>query len=473
MKKIIKTSLIALSIFSLASCDSSSSITSSTSQTPIVSDEVIAKAISNLKDTSYTVTSSFEIFVKRKDEAVSTKRTDQRTLKYTFEEKAFATEASSTFSNYLPNKETGELEQTNDTRTSKIPYTAYFKDEETGNAYVEELTTQNTLDIKTSAIYDEDTASYDPIVFDNTFKNPFNYLKDSDFTKDSTGVYHLESKKALFLAECFQNTSLKHIEDVTVSLNNSNFSSFNFTFAIDDTDRYTLTNTYNVAISNIGNTIINHTKTYDNNNPELQALFDKMKQATSYTYTKSFIETDGNESAIIDDTTGFFTQKAVFFHHNIEKYPNSMYEDGQDYDYKLVKESDNIYYAYEWNKANDNVPFAWAQCYVSATTPLTYETFKDIGPTFYDLSPALFIKQSDGSYNIADEFAFTISSYFDNQFIGVHTDMFEGNTTSFNLKLTDEGFELTTSYVMENKPQNVSFSLKNINNTTLPSYLEI
>jgi len=108
--------------------------------------------------------------------------------------------------------------------------------------------------------------------------------------------------------------------------------------------------------------------------------------------------------------------------------------------------------------------------YVSQSTQMNFATFGDIGPTFYQMSPQLFVKNDDGSYSVVDEFESTIATYFDNQFGGVHTDYFDGATSKFKLTLTDEGLNVSTGYTASGIDYSINFELKDIGSTVLPDF---
>ena len=481
MKKKILSLISLLALTSLASCQpssptSSSELSSSSSApTSISQDSQIVQLLSSLKGKSHTVDTSYNVSVIRTDGAVSVSFTTSYTIEYMYgSEQAYSIQGQTRYSDLVDGQEANS-------RTSIVPYQAYFKDSETGNAIQEELTIQNVVNTSIASIYDETNGIYDPVIFDNEFKNPWDYIRVDDISKDSNGLYHLDPSKGKFIASCYQvGSSINTIEDVVINVSSTNEIT-GLSFVIDslEGDGYSRTNTFSVAYTDIGNTSIKHVKAYNNSNPELESLFNKFKQAKSYTYTKEFIPVDGG-STYYDHVTGYYTQDMVFFHHFDKGHPDSMgreygdkiYDGGQDYDYKLEKEDDGIYYAYEYNKANDLSPYAWAKVMISSSTQLTYDTFSSIGPQFYNISPALFNKNSDGSYSIVDEFSSTIGQYFDNSFIGVNSDVLSTATTKFKLTLTDEGFIVDTGFIYENQNQDLQFELKAIDSTQLPSYMQ-
>lgn len=437
-------------------------------------DEFIANAIEAFKANSYVVDTNFVTEIYRKDatagdqyQPLSIRRTENYNLSYQLGDDAAIKITSDAKHEDLFLNEDGTYSVIN-TNVYTDEDSVYFRDDESGYAIKETLSIDNEVTELIMSDYEEYYGTYVPIEFDSEFKNPFDYLQASDFAKNEEGTYYLNGTKAVFLAKCFQRSSLTYATDALVEFDeDGHFSSITIDIAYVDADAYTQQSTYTCVFSEIGNVEINHIHAYDNSNPEIESLFAKAKAAQTYTYFKGYGTED---SGYEDDVTCFYTQDVVLFHHFYKDYPTALYDGGYDYDYKVeYDEDDKTYYAYEYNKASDSVPYAWALCYLSGTTPLTYETFQDIGPTFYKISPALFYKNEDGSYSVVDELLSTIGAYFDNQFIGVHSDVLDGACTSFKMTLDGEkGFTVELSYHSENKEHYITFALSDIDATIIP-----
>lgn len=462
MKKRI---FIFLSLFILASCGSNNFT--------INEDKVIANALNVLREHSFKANTSYVTTILRKEiyetyQPLSIRLTENYNLSYSINENyAITISGDSKYEDML--YQNGGYEVTS-SRTSYIDKETYYKDTTNGNAIKEVLNEDNTVSKVIMAEYDETDLTYIPINYDSEFKNPFEYLKPSDFSLNSDGTYSLLGSKAVFLAKSFQRSSLTYVKDAIVTLDSNNLIS-SIVCNIDNVDAtgYTQESTYTCVISDIDNITINHVTPYSNSNPEIESLFNKVKNANNYTYYKEFYK-DSEGNGYQDDITAFYTQDTVFFHHLYSEYKDKIYDGGNDYDYKVVwDDTDKIYYCYEYHKASDSTPYDWALCSLSGTTPLTYESFEDIGPTFYNLDSNLFYKNSDGSYSVVDEFKDTVGSYFDNQFIGVHSDVLDGQTSSFKMVLDgDTGFTVYLTYTASGSEQNLKFKIYDIDSTELP-----
>jgi len=436
-------------------------------------DSFIAAAIEAYRENSYVVDTNWTTEILRKDvnqtyQPLSIRRTENYNLAYQLTgDRAIKVSANTKHEDLY--YEDGEYNVIN-TSYYSTEDAVYYRDDETGFAIVENLTIDNEVTQRILSDYDSNESTYTPIDFDSEFKNPFDYLQASDFKKADDGTYLLDGTKAVFLAKCFQRTSLTYSKDATVSFDDEGRIA-SITINIDkvDAENYTQESTYTCVFSDVGNVNIKRIAPYSYSNPDLEALFAKMKNAQSYTYFKAFGDKDA-VNGYDDDVTCFYTQDAVFFHHSYDEYPNAIYTGGYDYDYKVVyDDEEGKYYSYEYNKANDNAPYAWALCYLSGSTPLTYATFQDIGPTFYEMSPSLFYPNEDGSYSVVDEFLSTVGAYFDNQFIGVHSDVLDGACTAFKLVLDGtDGFTAELTYESENEEHEITFALSAIDATDLP-----
>ena len=214
------------------------------------------------------------------------------------------------------------------------PTMQIYEDRESGLAYSEEITLDNEVNYSLMANYDDTTGIYDPVSFANTYRNPFDYISINDFYYGEDGSIHLDTQKAEFIAECYALTSINFISDAIVSLNSDGYISYISFVTPDlvDEGRYTRTSQVELSFSDFGEQVITHLAPYDNDNPELEEALHILDDVTSYTYTKYFLDEDGNE---VNHTTGYFDLDAgmVFFHQvnpNYDLDPNEMYTAGDN-----------------------------------------------------------------------------------------------------------------------------------------------
>lgn len=357
------------------------------------------------------------------------------------------------------------------------PTMQIYEDRESGLAYSEEITLDNEVNYSLMANYDDTTGIYDPVSFANTYRNPFDYISINDFYYGEDRSIHLDTQKAEFIAECYDLTSINFISDAIVSLNSDGYISYISFVTPDlvDEGRYTRTSQVELSFSDFGEQVITHLAPYDNDNPELEEALHILDDVTSYTYTKYFLDEEGNE---VNHTTGYFDLNAgmVFFHQvnpNYDLDPNEMYTAGDNYDYCVVYQEDGDY-AGQWlgyEYVSSVLGWDWNLIMLSSTAPYVLSTFSDIGPNFDVLNSSLFTHEGD-SYVAPDELVSTLGFYFDNGFIGVQSGAFESGTTTLAITLDSEGdgFTVETGFEIMGEEYFVRFELSDINSTELPSY---
>lgn len=365
-------------------------------------------------------------------------------------------------------KETGEkLENT--IRHSDVPEMLYFKDMEDGTAYIEEVTYQNELKSTTVAFYDEDSGIYQPVIFDSEFKNPWDYISYRDVAIKEDGNLTLINEKDDFLAECYETVGLNFVSDNTILLDDQGRIT-GVEFQIDDLveENYTRTNSLSVVYSGLDTAVLKHRAPSTNNNPELQAAFDSIKNVKNYTYSKEFTYSYG---ATKDYITGYFTEEEIYFRHHTEAGIEHPYTTGDDYDYKVKINNDGVTYTgYEYNLKGDT--WKWGVIMVSGTSPYILENFEESGPKFYEIDASIFKKIDERTYQIEDYFLLDSGSFFDYGMLGVQSAAFEGNTSKMIITLGEDGSleKVETGFKFMGVDYYINYYLSNIGTTEIPEW---
>lgn len=368
--------------------------------------------------------------------------------------------------------------------TYSAPDKTYFEDPDTLSAYSEAIDKNNVYSKSYASNYDINTGIYEPIAYQNQFRNPWDFISASDFTLDSKGVYHLSNEKAEFLLDCYQASSLNWVSDASLTIQDGKITSLVLNTpdqegpdkkAINYWQRKT---TYTLSFDYSTTSVAHLPSTgYTNDNPELQAIFDKMKTATSYRYAKTFYHVldplDETQKNYIDyPTVGYFslTDKAVYFSQRDSSQP---YTGTDDYD-SIIKlnTEDNLYHVYQYTPNNGT--FAWGGVSLNGVTPYTFEKFTDIGPALGSLSAKLFKKTGEKTYEIETALLPGSGALFDNQYAGVSTDYFSTQTTRLTLTIgaDNNSFKVETGFNQLGSEQKVSFELSGINSTELKPFMK-
>lgn len=476
---------------------SSSSDSTSSSSTIIEDDEGTAEAqaiINSLKDTSHTVNTAQYVYVNQTEElAVDTFYHSFNTLVYSYMEdgeRAVSRQTEARHGNLQKGTTSPEVDEDgNDLISySYTPREYFFKDEDYGVVLKEELLPSNEIETTIQSSYDEDTGLYVPVIFEDEFKNPFDYIQARDLTPvdGEDNAYYLTTDKAEFLLKCYFATASNKIKQAVIYTDSTGqITNIKMTTPDEGGDGYTYTRitSYEVTYSDIGDaSTFDHLTTLPTGtNAALQTAFDTVMNATNYSYEKRYMTEDetSGELVIDDDIKGYFTDEAVFFHHN-DSTLDAMYEVGDDYDYAAVKQSDNTYLGYEY--IYSGTAWGWSSIYISTSTPYTFDSIQEIGPKLTEVSADVFtLKEgTTNTYEIRDELLYLIASYFDFQFLGVNSQVLETNTVSFELVLEDDGsFTVNTSYlyyeygVAYTQDFQFYFDASSVNNTSMPSFFNM
>ena len=423
-------------LFPLVGCSSNNEI-----------DPVIIKAINSLKETSHLVhmESMVEVLKPNDDFAVDLHDEYYSTYGYFYdgEEKSYSSKVDYKFMDL--DKITHEPIEGR-TRIYKNPTKVYHKDKD-GTTYEEHISIENEYYSYTIADYNSNTGYYTPIIFDNEFKNPFDYISSRDVIKNNDGTLSLINEKADFLADCYKVIGLNLITENKIYLNEEGGIE-SISFVINDLVEKNFTRKNALAIRyELGEDIKHtHLKPFENNNPELQIALDVLDNQTNFTYVKEFVFEEenpltGNKETTSDVVRGYFTSEEVFFHHVINENDDHPYALGDDYDYKAIRNEDNkTYTCYEYSYSSKIGGYDWSIVNISGTAAYILNDFSEIGPSFMSMNASIFKKIDDKTYEIETPLLNSIGSYFDNGLLGVQSLAFDGGTSKCIIRLNDEGF---------------------------------
>ncbi len=356
-----------------------------------------------------------------------------------------------------------------------------------GYARSESLTVYNTVSYSWLSDYDSYTGYYEPLSFANNFSNPWNYIEESDLSvnPNNSNELYLSVAKAEFLADRYGANSLNNIETCTLELN-SDGQIATLTFDAPDrvTDLYTRVSYCTVYYSEWGNEeVVKHATPYTTENPDLEEAFDKFEAATNYTYTKATTYTDLLDGEVDTwTTTGFFDEESgnAFFHRNIAEYPDSYYTAGDDYDYKVVRDDDDgLWYTYQLAWASGSTSegtdvWMWGMVYASTTTPLTYNSMSEVGPTIYEIDPALFTQTGDNEYTIVEDVRLQAGTYADFGFDGAHSTYLETTTAYLTVTLDDDNNveSIATGFELSYENYDIVYTLSDVGTTEFPAFYD-
>lgn len=394
------------------------------------------------------------------------------TVAYSYTDgRAYYTDGVST--HYSTNTEGDMIEGSETIYTTSS--TRVFEEEETGLSIIESINPDNTINRAYASNYNSSTGVYTPLVFANEFRNPWDYVDYDDLTEDDDGEIYLDVGKAEFFIESYGLSNTNVVESALVTLDDSNnISSLTFEFVYTGNDSYVRDCTLTINYYDYGeDTIINHINSFTNDNPALETALQCLVGVDSFTYRKQFKYSSSAEIAP-NDTTGYFTRDAVFFHQRAQDaaWSDTFYTAGDDYDYVSKRNSaDGKYYGYEYSL--DSYSFTAAM--ISSTEQLVIDTFEENGPMFSELSAALFYQTSDLTYEAEPSVVDWMGTYFDNGFDGVHSDILAGSTTSITITLTEDEKAIDTVVVgcaMSGEENTITFTLSDINSTTIPEFAQ-
>ena len=471
MKKthILLTTLLT-TLFTATGCGET---TPSFNPTQVANEAKIITAIDSLRGKTHQINISQAVTIVRPNDELSVDFTNiyefTHTHYYGDNVRAFSTGSYSIYYDHI--KGTGEMDEST-YRTHKVDEQIYFK-LSNGYAQVQNLTFQNELETAISAYYDEETGRYTPIMFDTEFKNPFDYVSYRDVVVNNDGSLSLINQKIDFVLECYNTVGMNTIKENKLVLNSKGEVTA-IEFVIPDQigaeNSYIRSNTITLTYEREGIKTA-ELKPFENENPELEAAFAAIKNTKNYSYTKTYVQQKQVDGTIKDhNVKGYFTEDVVYFHHHDKPGDTTPYEGDDDYDYKAVKESDGKYYVYQYSMATDT--FGWGIVMASATTPLFYDYFEELGPIFSYVDPAIFKKTGEYTYEIETYFLSTSGIIFDFGMMGVASDAFDGGTTKCVVTLNEDGslgkVETTLKFLTETL--NITYTLSDIGTTVVPTW---
>lgn len=388
-----------------------------------------------------------------------------------------------------------------------IPEVTYFKDEASGCAYSESVTKSNEFSKSYTSQYDEDTGVYEPISYDSRFRNPWDYIAASDVKKNSDGEYILSNQKTQFLLQYYRASNLNWVQKAVLNLDNGKISSItlstpNQTGTNPSSENYYVrTTAYTLKFSDYGTSKVTHIPEdgYTNDNPELQAIFNNMKTATSYTYKKTFknlhntVMNPDVASATDYFTTGYFTTDAVYYaqmyedlNHDGQNDYTWTYGDNQtnniaqpyqgtdDYDSIIKKETGDIYYAYQYTPDSNTGEWSWGRVSLSDSTDYSFTDMLSIGPDIGNISASIFkkVEGTANKYEIEDKLLSYAGGFFNNKYNGVYTTYLDTYTYKLELTINADGsLTIDTGYKSGVEENDITFDLYDINSTTLASWM--
>lgn len=481
-----KQLLLFIVPFLLVSCNT---------RNPIIDEDYEEKldVIYSLRGKSHNVTFKQDVYVNQTNElSIDTYYGLEAHYTYSYDssnnnERAFSSSSTARFANlvkgthnFMTDDDGNEL-----ISTSSQPRYTYFRDNDTGTVIAESLGIDNKVHTTIQSSYDSDYGIYTPVVYDDEFRNPFDYIIPNDLTKIDEQTYSLSISKAAFILDCYGAISSSFVEECKLITNNSQIVSIEFKNKLDCGQGYTYSRemTYSVTFDSVStDALIHHVVPSTNSNPKLQEALNTIKTANSYTYSKELLRDDGE----LDHIDGYITKDAAFYHHTIDIEGNPVgddyYKDGDNYDYAAVKHTeDNLFYGYEYVSSGDTWRFN--PITISSTAYYTIDDVLGLGPKYYQINASIFsLKEgTDNVYIITDELlSRSIASYFDFQFLGVNSQVLETNTDHFELTLsTDGSFTVDTGYTYSDSGKTVTkqivyrFDANSINNTVIPSFVTL
>lgn len=465
------TLLACAPVTSSSTPSSSSSEPSSSSQAPsYTNEEIVAMALHSVKESCYKVKLEEELTLKYPDKyTVDLYQKHELDLGYYYSgdgEVSHSQIKKGTFADLI--KGTDEINQ-NTLKIKEGVLTNYYKDNETGHAYIESINVLNELIIQTVGIQDMETGEFTPILYDDYFINPFELVEIEDLTYVDDHTLTLDPLLARIVLICYNGVGVNAIESATITLDD-NYRPLKLDCVIPDEkgETYTRTNTFKVDFYGYDEAEFNHVSPYTNENPALEEAFAKYDGLVNYTYVKEV----GMDGIAADRIEGYFTLDTVYFHHGTLE-DGKPYMFGSDYDYKCLLNEEGIYDVYEFTY-NEDETYSWKQIYATPVTPYTVETLEEIGPTFYNLSTAIFKSIGNNQYTVEPEILPVIGQYFDFGVLSVESYILEIMTNGCIITLDDANnivdVEVTSYFQACN--YTFTYSYMNIGKTIIPDWMD-
>lgn len=371
------------------------------------------------------------------------------------------------------------------------PTTVYWRDGENGLAETQTRTIANDVKYSYAADYDESTGDITPIIFDSEFRNPWDYIDYDDlyFAPNASGIeeLHLSQRKADFFAQTYDVTGANTISDAIVTLDDQGrISGLNLIIEALSQDNFRRINEFSFTYDHDVDTAEYFTEKtpYDNDrNPELASYFSAFNSAVqdekNYVYTK-VVDTSSETSVLTrphQGVTGYFTKDKVYFSQwgyndnemdgqeppaeDNEDWKDHFYTGTDNYDYAAIRGNNGIYTGYEYTIGGNE--WGWGPITVSSSAYYTLNSYAEIGPTFFQINPAIFNyvdenEELGAHYTVDDDLLASIGSYFDFQFLGVHSSAMESSTKTFDLYLKGTVMTVKCSFTVLDTNNSVVFT---------------
>lgn len=438
-------------------------------------EEEFVTAVNSLKRNSHIVNLASTVRVLHPDSPLTADLQTSTDANYTYSyktledgtiERGYHEEGARTNADLI--KETGEPDP-NATRVYDITPLTIFEDSETGLAYSEVLNIDNSVTTSLPSEYNPETGVYDPIVFENNYRNPWDFISANDLYYGEDGNIHLSLDKAEFLTECYKATSVNWVTDCIVNLNSKGeVATVDFTTPELVGETFTRTSTLRLSYSRFGENVLSHIVPLTNDNPDLATALNCLKDAKNFTYVKT-IENVTKKTKTI--TTAYYDNEAgLAFYHQGED--DALYTAGDNYDYVAARQTSGEF-AGKWlgyNYLSGTLGWNWAVIYVSSSYPYVIDTWEDLIPSFDQVSPNVFTEEN-GVYTPDSSLFKSIGSYFDNGFLGVNSESLETNGDGLSLTVKDGRIDkVEARFGVSGDEYHVTFTLKDIDSTTFPQY---
>lgn len=351
------------------------------------------------------------------------------------------------------------------------PEETYYRDNKTGHAIYKSLNVQNELITQTQAIFDEEENSYVPILFDSEYANPFDSVTERDLVYDeTTNTIEISSEKAYLILENYSAVGLNPVRSATLKLSDT-YLPLSISFDIPDLEDnsgspFTRTNESKVTFLELDSEY-RDVKPFTHNNKKLASALTKYKNTNNFTYYKDYMYKGNVDHRI----SGFYTEDMIYYHHG-EFSDGEIYKAGDNYDYVVTRdEITNPFYLYSY-QTTDAIEWYWVQEY-TGETPISYQTLKDCGPDYFNVSPAVFKDIGNNQYECESLVIKSMGSYFDYKCQGTTSGDLERNTQKciVTLNNNDEIEYVDISFSVGADTFEIRYSYDNIGTTTIPSWL--
>lgn len=437
----------------------------------ITPEQILAAAISSTKGNSYKVKINETLMIKYPNEkyVVDLYQRHELDLGYYYGEENELSHSNLKYGEFADLiKGTNEInENTLKVKNGNLQH--FYKDFETGYAIVEEINVYNELNKLIVVNQDISTGELIPVIYDDLFANPFDYIPENSFVLNTDGTISLDSTTAKSMLQLYGAIGINNVESATISLD-ENYRMKNITFVIPDLVEATYTRTNEISVEFYGyeDAKFQHVETFKNDNPALVEMFAKYDNLENFTYVKE-VEID---NFLVDHLEGYFTKDIVFFHHGyIDDDRPLMWSD--NYDYKCVLNTEGVYDVYEY-VFDDVENYHWLQVYASETMPYSIPTFEEIGPSFFNLSPAIFKQVDEYTYTVEDLLISTVGQYFDFNILPTESSILETTTTGLTITLDENNnlVEVIATSYFQAAEYTFIYNYENIGTTVIPAWID-